>query len=342
MTSLPPEAPKRLHNIADILAIDKGEEVGNNLIYIRILGYLLHHMPTDRGLRNLIEEINSCAEDSAILDVGNVYYGQFIWAFRANRNPNQTYFDSPLFDTSIDIVNDFSDEAPQSHASATKKVVIQALLRDGYRCVVTKIHDSNSIIKYEIAKAKESFDADPDQKLVFTSAAHIFPDITNSNTGKDEDNEWTMWAVMERFGYDTLPDDLNGSKIHRLENVMTLASDVHHYFDQLSIWFAATPGIPNRYRLESPYPQVLQMYPQHVTFTTPDPDNLPVPSPDYLAIHATCAKVAHLSGAGERIDKFYQEMEDCTTLDSGGASAFMLEHAIFELQARGYDVRTHV
>ena len=45
-----------------------------------------------------------------------------------------------------------------------------------------------------------------------------------------------------------------------------------------------------------------------------------------------CAKVAHLSGAGEYIDKLYEEMEDKQTLDSDGGSADMLEHVIFGLK----------
>jgi hypothetical protein len=49
-----------------------------------------------------------------------------------------------------------------------------------------------------------------------------------------------MWAVMERLGYKSLPDELNGPKIHRLENVMTLAPGCHSKFDQLEIWFVAT------------------------------------------------------------------------------------------------------
>jgi hypothetical protein len=52
-----------------------------------------------------------------------------------------------------------------------------------------------------------------------------------------------MWAVMQRFGYQSLPVQLNGPKVHRLENVMTLASDLHTQFDQLRIWFVATVGL---------------------------------------------------------------------------------------------------
>ena len=81
---------------------------------------------------------------------------------------------------------------------------------------------------------------------------------------------------------------------------------------------------------------------EYATFTTPDPVKLPVPSPTYLAIHAACAKATHLSGASECIDKLYRDMEDGTTLDPNGASAEVLEHAIFELQASGYEVTVWV
>ena len=92
----------------------------------------------------------------------------------------------------------------------------------------------------------------------------------------------------------------------------------------------------NKYRLEAAQPYTLRGYLGYVTFTTPDQDKLPVLSPTYLAIHAACAKVAHLSGAAKCIDKLYRDMDDSTTLDPHGTSASMLEHGIFELQACGY------
>jgi hypothetical protein len=81
-------------------------------------------------------------------------------------------------------------------------------------------------------------------------------------------------------------------------------------------------------------------YKQYVIFTTPDPVKLPVPSPVYLAIHAACAKVAHLSGAAEYIDNVSRDMEDMRTLDPHGSSSDVLEHAIFQLQASGFPVIT--
>ena len=50
----------------------------------------------------------------------------------------------------------------------------------------------------------------------------------------------TMWVLMVRFGYAQLPDYLNGSNVHRLENVMTVVPGFHLAFDQLKLWLVAT------------------------------------------------------------------------------------------------------
>jgi hypothetical protein len=103
MTPLPPEVSKRLRDTPEIsitsaydiclrlentlqLAADKGEDVGNKLIYIRILGYLMHHSPTDQGVASVIKEIVSAAHSSELLDVGKWYFDHFI---RAGKSPNR-------------------------------------------------------------------------------------------------------------------------------------------------------------------------------------------------------------------------------------------------------------
>ena len=43
---------------------------------------------------------------------------------------------------------------------------------------------------------------------------------------------------------------------------------------------------------------------------SPDPLTLPNPSAQFLALHAACAKVAHLSGASDYIDKLYDDIDD--------------------------------
>jgi hypothetical protein len=68
--------------------------------------------------------------------------------------------------------------------------------------------------------------------------------------------------------------------------------------------------------------------PKKVTFTSSDPTNLPVPSPELLALHAACAKVAHLSGASEHIDELDRDLDDLRVLAADGSSSSVLAHAL--------------
>jgi hypothetical protein len=72
---------------------------------------------------------------------------------------------------------------------------------------------------------------------------------------------------------------------------------------------------------------VAKQYPRVITLTTTDP-NLPLPDPSYLRIHAACARVANLSGAGEHIEKVEREMETTRVLSSDGTSVEILQHAL--------------
>ena len=69
-----------------------------------------------------------------------------------------------------------------------------------------------------------------------------------------------------------------------------------------------------------------------VTFSTTDPQNLPVPSPSLLALHATCCKVAHFSGAAEYIMKVYRDAEDMSVLSSDGTSGDILTYKLMGVQ----------
>jgi hypothetical protein len=62
-----------------------------------------------------------------------------------------------------------------------------------------------------------------------------------------------------------------------------------------------------------------------VTFTTVDSVKFPVPSPEYLEIHAACCRVANLSGASEHIDTILME-EDIQVLSQHGTSAEVLQY----------------
>lgn len=125
---------------------------------------------------------------------------------------------------------------------------------------------------------------------------------------------------------------------------MTMRQDVKYLFDNVSFWFEPTE-VENQYRLEGAGYEAESgildnLNPARlVTFTTPDPERLPVPSGEYLALHAACTKVAHFSGAGEYADSVLREMEDTSVLSSDGSSAAILEHAIWAAQCKFSGIR---
>ena len=64
----------------------------------------------------------------------------------------------------------------------------------------------------------------------------------------------------------------------------------------------------------------------------PTNHNLPPPDPRYLKLHAACAKVAHLSGAGEYIDNVLRDTETTRVLAKDGSSADLLNFKLFNAQ----------
>jgi hypothetical protein len=67
---------------------------------------------------------------------------------------------------------------------------------------------------------------------------------------------------------------------------------------------------------------------EEITFTSSDPTNHPVPSPEFLTLHATCAKAAYFSGAVAYLDKFDEDMADLGVLAGDGESVDILTHAL--------------
>ncbi|KAF9014396.1 hypothetical protein BDZ89DRAFT_1142342 [Hymenopellis radicata] len=106
----------------------------------------------------------------------------------------------------------------------------------------------------------------------------------------------SVLAVLQTFGYDI--EKINGAKVHSLFNVMTLQADRRDWFDRLEMWFEKLVRI-----------KPLQ-----------NPEHLPVPSADLLKLHAVCCKVAHLSGAGQYIEKIWRDAEDLGVLAEDGGS----------------------
>jgi hypothetical protein len=93
----------------------------------------------------------------------------------------------------------------------------------------------------------------------------------------------------------------------------------------------------NLYRPAATKPFLIRGIPAQVWLTTPDPNDYPLPNPRYLALHAACARVAHLSGAAEYIEMIFRDLENIKVLANNGGSGDLLYHALM----RRADVEVH-
>lgn len=67
--------------------------------------------------------------------------------------------------------------------------------------------------------------------------------------------------------------------------------------------------------------------PMVVDFTS-QLEQVPPPDPDLLALHATCARVAHMSGAAEFFDRLQWDAEETKVLAFNGSSADLLSNLV--------------
>ncbi|KAI5992157.1 hypothetical protein EDD15DRAFT_2168442 [Pisolithus albus] len=305
----------------------RGKQKDEALIKCRILGYLFHHFPSYDIGPFVREVVTMGGRHEALLDLGELFYVYFIKLFMFNKGDTPEPSSHPSRQSVDDLVAKIKDEfedAPQNHSTARRKV-------HGFQCVVTKAYDRE--IMYENKAVRQAVYGGAGVEL--THCAHIIPESINSDMTSGLKKVGSLllmnfanaWTVLDFFGHGELLQNLHDASIHRLDNVMTMAVDVHLDFDRLRIYFTATK-VPNRYKLEAIDPMFLFRRPEYVTFSTPDAEKYPLPNPNYLAIHAACAKVAHLSGAAEHIEEVLRRMEDTVFLAEDGGSSEVLYTAI--------------
>ncbi|KAK2462571.1 hypothetical protein APHAL10511_005414 [Amanita phalloides] len=322
-TSLPPLVPQRVQDRPDVVSaynmlrrlettilaeIDHATSsvvTDVDLMYCRIVGHFFHHVPSDRGLGNLVREAVSICKRTDSFAISSSF--------------------SPIVQYRGRNDQEHAGRGPNESRDGKEKGVLKALVRDGFRCVISGRYDRESVRRSRV------LDETPEIEVTETECAHILSESTNVGIGEGSsktDYAPSAWAVLSRFGSrEILPKELNGRMVHRLENVITMYHDAHCLFDRLE-----PTDTENVYNVRAIYPRDLVGYQQVITFKTDNPRALPVPSREYLALHAACAKVAHLSAATEYMDSVIREMEETLVLSSDGASAAVLEHAIWTAQ----------
>jgi hypothetical protein len=82
------------------------------------------------------------------------------------------------------------------------------------------------------------------------------------------------------------------------------------------------------YNINAIFPQFIMDIKNPVVLTSIDPTNFPLPSPEYLRLHAACARVAHFFGARKYIDSRLDDMETMQVFAEDGSSKAALSFAL--------------
>ncbi|KAG8694598.1 hypothetical protein FRC08_008379 [Ceratobasidium sp. 394] len=281
---------------------------------------MLIHAPSPAGRAYVAECINSCVDDEAVVNWGG-YFIQYFTKYFKTRRRHPTPSDHPSrpdLDALRDEILASLDEAPQDYHNAKQ----QALIRDGYRCMLSGAVDTRSYMRSATLQRTLDVNVAP------TECAHILPQYVNQGL----DDAWnlhassTVWAVLQNFGPVQVPE-LNGPRMHHLSNILTLQCGYHTSFDNLYIWLDPIDGTEHQYTIGRSAPALHTDLPAVVTFTSTDP-RLPLPNRRYLALHAACAKVISMSGAGESIDKILDDAMDTKVLSEDGTSGGLLANLL--------------
>lgn len=112
---------------------------------------------------------------------------------------------------------------------------------------------------------------------------------------------------------------VGGKHIDEPYNAITLTKDYHDDFGKFNLYFEPE-GIDNRYTIHLWKPSAFSDLPVTRELRTDPTGKIRPPSARLLAIHRAIGKILYLSGAGERIDKLLQELDDIEVLTEDGKS----------------------
>ncbi|KAH8828990.1 hypothetical protein DL96DRAFT_1708160 [Flagelloscypha sp. PMI_526] len=183
-----------------------------------------------------------------------------------------------------------------------------ALFRDGYKCMLSGLLD--------------------------------IPSRKQSAQENDKNYAAAAFAMLRLFRLEGQAESILGGRVNDPQNILTLEYSLYRMFCQLDIWLEEVVNMPHTYDIIVPlsnqdeYNGLLHRPPSRVTFTITDDVLLKckqhdtpfpaLPDPKLIALRASCARVAHLSGAAEQMDQITRETGETTVLAEDGSSASLL------------------
>ncbi|KAH6904803.1 hypothetical protein BKA70DRAFT_1565470 [Coprinopsis sp. MPI-PUGE-AT-0042] len=265
----------------------------------RILGYLLLHAPVDEGRTHVANEIVECGgQVHKLCQLAQMYQDHFLAAFRKKSLGLEFKMETTFFFGAI-------ERPPTSHKAAKQG----ALRRDGFKSPVSGDNDAGYVLS-----CREQGRPIPEGPSCITNAVHIFPPSINEIPDADKPDptnkrDWSssVRAIIKCVGGVDVLNELDGARVHRLKNILTLDMRSNDFFDRLMLWFEPDPFYADNrhYIVHTKEPSFLPVdHDRRVMFVSADPEGVEndLPDPNLLKIHAAACRIALLSGAEELMD----------------------------------------
>ncbi|KAM5538034.1 hypothetical protein V8D89_008231 [Ganoderma adspersum] len=227
-----------------------------------------------------------------------------------------------------ELIKDHARQGRLNMPRGTAELKNFAAAPDDFRCMVSRVGDyfamQGGIIEVEDHEPREPgrmWWAVAECCHIFPEALEVVPEDSHCwRLNVAENHAETFWAILGRFGYGHIHDELKGTKIHRLENVMTLAG-IRALFRGLDVWFeedhdADGQAHANSYRVGARFDPPV---PERIQFVA-SAANFPLPDPTYLRVHAACCRINHLSGAWRhlQVESLFWEEARAHAFDANG------------------------
>ncbi|KAK0237202.1 hypothetical protein EDD85DRAFT_953213 [Armillaria nabsnona] len=303
-------------------------------VVARVLGYALIHSPSTKGKACLADEISSCDGDNELLAGSSyLYIMAMIRTFKNTKSAISTstsvHSSPPSFQTTADDIAALLLQ-PTASSSNAKKL---ALARDNHRCILSGNVDTSSFDTglTTVNRTERITDTELGHILFSESMSDRIVGMTDAAQKK---LDWAASAadVVKRFGDISVVEELNQNKIYSTQNTFTVSLEFHGPFNRLRISLQPIDHEDsNTYQINTHPPKRHAMYglPKRVTLTDAS-GQIPLPSRRYFQLHDACAKIFHLSGAGEVVEQLFRDVEDLKVLaEDGGSSDLLSEITIF-------------
>ncbi|KAF5356613.1 hypothetical protein D9758_008244 [Tetrapyrgos nigripes] len=295
------------------LDLERNAKTKEDTVYARVLGYLILLAPSPTILSEVTTVIKSCRDDnSTLFDLGQAFVYYMIAPFRKSQT---SHLPSSIsgWDSDSNLDSELDIQAARAHLELKR----QASIRDGLRCVLSgsfdyDAQDNPSISEEDLNRVGATV----------TYCVYIVPDSKYllNELARSHSAHASISAIFQAFGYNRKRNSFPHS-YHSLQNMMMMNSNARYYFDSLYVWLEQCETESDTYILKTfrPKGRLCGVYEDGttVTFTTPDPNKLPTPSSQLIALHAFIAKLAYMSGATRLVEELELEVEGLGALVHG-------------------------